>query len=249
MRRSSTASYTRLFALALAGLGTVVALFMFLVPSPSTSMGSKVIGATFGTPVTVDRGDDCDIERLRRRSGGTVVCPGAAWSVDGREESGTLYGRLEYMTGEDGMAQQVSARVFNGAAYAPTNPLESGVVTAAVTLIGLGLLVVVGTLLPWPAVTRGKWISPAQAAKYDVFTQQPERMAEAPGTDLDAAASEFDPDAVLIASILLATALMAGLIAAAVSAQKPPELLFLGALAVGDIWFVVIRVRKWRNGG
>lgn len=140
----------RIAAFALAGVGILGALACYLIPSPAGSIGGRVAGYLLGTPTSVVLPERCESGPWRRRGGGSpnVTCDGATWVIDGREESGTLYGELAQVS-DGGYLKRVMARVFRGSAYLPPPALEFSAGIAPPVLLGFGLLAFIVSVPCW----------------------------------------------------------------------------------------------------
>ncbi|MEO3801493.1 hypothetical protein [Nonomuraea sp. B1E8] len=217
-------STARATGFALGGLGVLAALLMFLVPvvagGPPGSFVGWPVAHFLGTPTTVEVPADCEIGPSRRRSSSepTVTCPGAAWSVDGREDGGTLYGRLSQLSQSE-MGDRVEARVFNGSAYLHPSAGRYGVAVVTLVLIGFGLLAALLTVPLWAARRfGGAW-----------------------------SAGDWDVDDLMTFGVVgLALAASAGAAMGYLTAEDTTDRLWAGALVAAAAIGVVVKVRRWR---
>ncbi|GAB3764565.1 hypothetical protein [Microlunatus parietis] len=140
----------RIAAFLLAGVGILGGLACYLIPSPAGSIGGRAVGYLLGTPAAVELPESCESGPVRRRSGGTrnVTCKGATWTIDGREESGTLYGELAQVS-DGGYLKHVVARVYEKSAYLAPPALEFSAGIAPPVLLGFGLLAGILSIPCW----------------------------------------------------------------------------------------------------
>lgn len=225
MRFPDFVSTARATGFALGGLGVLAALFMFVVPlvagGPPGSFVGWPVAHFLGTPTTVTVPADCETGPSRRRSSSepTVTCQGAAWSTDGRDTSGPLYGRLGQLAHAEA-GDQVEAQVFNGSAYLHPSAGRYGIAVLTLALIGTGLLAAVLTVPLWIARRFGSAWSTG-------------------GWDVD--------DLMTFGVAGLALAASAGAAAGYLTAEDTTDRLGAGAVVAVAVTATVVKVRRWRE--
>lgn len=204
--------------LALGGLGLLATLLLFLLPSPAGSIAGRPLGYTTGTSTMVELPEECEI-RVSSNGGSSATCPGATWSVDGREGSGTLYGRPDQLSQRE-TGNQVEARVFNGSAYLRPSAAQYGATAAALALVAIGLLAAVLTIPLWTA----RFLSSAWDGDWDV------------------------DDVMAFGVVGIALAAAAGAAAGYLAAEDSTDRLTAGAVVAAAAIGAVVKVRRWHSG-